>query len=275
MRRVRLRGPDGVQVGIVEDGVVVTEGGMRVDPVDAETLALPQPYELLLPVEPPEVWCAGVTYERSRDARVEESAVKDVYTLVYEAQRPELFLKDAACRRTVGPGQPIGIRDDSTWNVPEPEIGLVLGRYGRIVGLTIGNDVSSRDIEGANPLYLPQAKVFAGGCAIGPAVYEPERLEAPLRIHMRVLDESDRTLFEGEAFTARMRRTYAELVEWLLVDNPVPAGSVLLTGTGLVPPDSFNLVPGHTVEIRVPEIGTLVNPVVRAAELMERSAAHV
>jgi 2-dehydro-3-deoxy-D-arabinonate dehydratase len=274
MRRVRLRGPDGVQVGIVEDGVVVTEGGMRVDPVDAETLALPQPYELLLPVEPPEVWCAGVTYERSRDARVEESAVKDVYTLVYEAQRPELFLKDAACRRTVGPGQPIGIRDDSTWNVPEPEIGLVLGRYGRIVGLTIGNDVSSRDIEGANPLYLPQAKVFAGGCAIGPAVYEPERLEAPLRIHMRVLDESDRTLFEGEAFTARMRRTYAELVEWLLVDNPVPAGSVLLTGTGLVPPDSFNLVPGHTVEIRVPEIGTLVNPVIRAAELMERSADH-
>jgi 2-dehydro-3-deoxy-D-arabinonate dehydratase len=274
MRRVRLRGPDGVQVGIVEDGVVVTEGGMRVHPVDAETLALPQPYELLLPVEPPEVWCAGVTYERSRDARVEESAVKDVYTLVYEAQRPELFLKDAACRRTVGPGQPIGIRDDSTWNVPEPEIGLVLGRYGRIVGLTIGNDVSSRDIEGANPLYLPQAKVFAGGCAIGPAVYEPERLEAPLRIHMRVLDESDRTLFEGEAFTARMRRTYAELVEWLLVDNPVPAGSVLLTGTGLVPPDSFNLVPGHTVEIRVPEIGTLVNPVIRAAELMERSADH-
>jgi 2-dehydro-3-deoxy-D-arabinonate dehydratase len=274
MRRVRLRGPDGVQVGIVEDGVVVTEGGMRVDPVDAETLALPQPYELLLPVEPPEVWCAGVTYERSRDARVEESAVKDVYTLVYEAQRPELFLKDAACRRTVGPGQPIGIRDDSTWNVPEPEIGLVLGRYGRIVGLTIGNDVSSRDIEGANPLYLPQAKVFAGGCAIGPAVYEPECLEAPLRIHMRVLDESDRTLFEGEAFTARMRRTYAELVEWLLVDNPVPAGSVLLTGTGLVPPDSFNLVPGHTVEIRVPEIGTLVNPVIRAAELMERSADH-
>jgi 2-dehydro-3-deoxy-D-arabinonate dehydratase len=158
--------------------------------------------------------------------------------------------------------------------VPEPEIGLVLGRYGRIVGLTIGNDVSSRDIEGANPLYLPQAKVFAGGCAIGPAVYEPERLEAPLRIHMRVLDESDRTLFEGEAFTARMRRTYAELVEWLLVDNPVPAGSVLLTGTGLVPPDSFNLVPGHTVEIRVPEIGTLVNPVIRAAELMERSADH-
>jgi 2-dehydro-3-deoxy-D-arabinonate dehydratase len=275
MRRVRLRGPDGVLAGIVEDGVVVTEQGTRIEPVDTETLALPQPYELLLPVEPPEVWCAGVTYERSRDARVEESAVKDVYTLVYEAKRPELFLKDAACRRTVGPGRPIGIRDDSTWNVPEPEIGLVLGDFGRIVGLTIGNDVSSRDIEGANPLYLPQAKVFAGACAIGPAVYEPDRLEAPLRIHMRVLDESGVAQFEGDAFTARMRRTYSELVEWLLVDNPVPAGSVLLTGTGLVPSDSFNLLPGHVVEIHVPEIGTLVNPVVRAAELMERSAAHV
>jgi 2-dehydro-3-deoxy-D-arabinonate dehydratase len=275
MRRVRLRGPDGVLAGLVEDGVVVTEQGVRIEPLDAETLALPEPYELLLPVEPPEVWCAGVTYERSRDARVEESAVEDVYTLVYEAKRPELFLKDAACRRTVGPGRPIGIRDDSTWNVPEPEIGLVLGEYGRIAGLTIGNDVSSRDIEGANPLYLPQAKVFAGACAIGPTVYEPDRLEAPLRIHMRVLDENGVAHFEGDAFTARMRRTYSELVEWLLVDNPVPAGSVLLTGTGLVPPDSFNLLPGHVVEIHVPEIGTLVNPVVRAAELMERSTAHV
>jgi 2-dehydro-3-deoxy-D-arabinonate dehydratase len=274
-RHVRLRGPEGVEHGVVEDGVVVTESGARVEPLDQETLELPEPYELLLPLEPPEVWCAGVTYERSRDARVEESAVRDVYSLVYDAPRPELFLKDAACRRTVGPGRPIGVRDDSTWNVPEPEIGVVLGEAGRIVGLTIGNDVSSRDIEGANPLYLPQAKVFAGACAIGPAVYVPAHLDAPLRIHMRVFGEAERTLFEGEAFTARMRRSYAELVEWLLVDNPVPAGSVLLTGTGLVPPDAFTLLPGHVVEIHVPEIGTLVNPVVRAAELIERSAAHV
>ncbi len=274
MRRVRLRGPSGLEGGVVHGDAVVTDGGERIELADPETLALPEPYELLAPVEPPEVWCAGVTYERSRDARVEESVVKDVYTLAYEAPRPELFLKDAAGRRTVGPGAPIGIRSDSTWNVPEPEIGLVLGDYGRIEGLTIGNDVSSRDIEGANPLYLPQAKVYAGACAIGPALLVPERLDAPLRIQMRIADESGEELFRGETSTARMRRSYADLVEWLLIDNPVPAGSVLLTGTGLVPPDDFTLRPGHVVEIHVPGIGTLVNPVVRAAELIERSASH-
>jgi 2-dehydro-3-deoxy-D-arabinonate dehydratase len=273
-RYVRVRGPAGVERGAVEDGVVVTESGARVEPVDADTLQLPDPYELLSPVEAPEVWCAGVTYERSRDARVGESALQDVYTLVYDAPRPELFLKDAAGRRTVGPGQPIGIRDDSTWNVPEPEIGLVLGDQ-VIAGLTIGNDVSSRDIEGANPLYLPQAKVYAGACAIGPAVYVTERFDAHLSIHMRVTDEEGGEIFHGQTSTARMRRSYTELVEWLLVDNPVPPGSVLLTGTGLVPPDTFTLLPGHMVEIHVPEIGTLTNPVVRAAELIERSAAHV
>jgi len=276
MRRVRLRGPDGVEhAEVADDGVVLTEAGGRIEPLDREKLTLPDPYELLIPVEPPEVWCAGVTYERSRDARIAESAVRDVYALVYDAPRPELFLKDAAMRRTVGPGQPIGIRDDSTWNVPEPEIGLVLGEYGKIVGLTIGNDVSSRDIEGANPLYLPQAKVYAGACAIGPAVYVPEHLDAPLRIRMRIADDSGRELFAGEMSTARMRRSFAELVEWLLIDNPVPPGSILLTGTGLVPPDEFTLRPGHVVEIHVAEIGTLANPVVRAAELIERSAAHV
>ena len=274
MRRVRLRGPSGIAGGVVQDDAVVTDGGERIEPLDHETLALPEPYELLLPVDPPEVWCAGVTYERSRDARVGESAVKDVYTLAYDAPRPELFLKDAGGRRTVGPGKPIGIRSDSTWNVPEPEIGLVLGDYGRIEGLTIGNDVSSRDIEGANPLYLPQAKVYAGACALGPAVYVPESLDAPLRIQMRVTGDGGEELFRGETSTTRMRRSYAELVEWLVIDNPVPAGSVLLTGTGLVPPDNFTLLPGHVVEIHVPGIGTLVNPVVRAAELIERSVSH-
>src|SRR6478609_8239237 len=128
-------------------------------------------YELAIPVEPPEVWGAGVTYERSRDARVAESDdAKDLYMQVYEAERPELFLKDAACRRTVGPGEPIGVRSDSAWNVPEP---------------TIANDVSSRAIEGENPLYIPQAKIFAGACALGPAVLLPEDWEAPLEIHLR------------------------------------------------------------------------------------------
>jgi 2-dehydro-3-deoxy-D-arabinonate dehydratase len=234
-------------------------------------------YELAIPVEPQEVWCAGVTYERSRDARVEESAVKDVYTLVYDAERPELFLKDAGCRRTVGPGEPIAVRGDSSWDVPEPEIGLVLGEAGAVVGLTIGNDVSSREIEGANPLYLPQAKVFAGSCALGPAVLVPDDWEAPLEIRMRIASAAGETVFEGETSTARMRRSFPELVDWLLRDNPVPAGSVLLTGTGLVPPDDFTLAPGHVVEIHVPGIGTLTNPVVPAAELLttRRSEIHV
>jgi 2-dehydro-3-deoxy-D-arabinonate dehydratase len=233
-------------------------------------------FELAIPVEPPEVWCAGVTYERSRDARIEESAVKDVYSLVYDAPRPELFLKDAGCRRTVGPGEPVGVRSDSAWDVPEPEIGIVLGEGGALTGLTIGNDVSSRDIEGANPLYLPQAKIFAGSCALGPAVLVPDDWEAPLEIRMRITDGAGRELFAGETSTARMRRSFPELAEWLVRENPVPAGSVLLTGTGLVPADDFTLEPGHVVEIHVPGIGTLTNPVVEAAELLttKRSEIH-
>ncbi len=274
MRRVRLHGPKGVEYGVLGDGVVVSEHSGDIPLLDPDRLTLPGPYELLLPLEPPEVWCAGVTYERSRDARVEESTVKDVYTLAYEAERPELFLKDAGCRRTVGPGRPIGIRSDSSWNVPEPEVGLVLGDGGDIAGVTIGNDVSSREIEGANPLYLPQAKVYAGACALGPAVLSPVPKE-PLEIHMRILGEAGDELFAGETSTAHLKRSFAELVGFLLRENPVPAGSVLLTGTGLVPTDDFTLEPGHVVEIHVPSIGTLTNPVVLASTLVERSAAHV
>ncbi len=272
-RRIRLRGPQGVEEATVGDTVVVGDSSGEIPLLDTERISLPAPYELLLPLEPPEVWCAGVTYERSRDARVEESAVEDVYTLVYEAERPELFLKDAACRRTVGPGEPIGIRSDSAWNVPEPEIGLVLGEHAAIVGVTIGNDVSSRDIEGANPLYLPQAKVYAGACALGPAILSPAP-EEPLELRMRILGEAGDELFAGETSTARMKRSFDELVEFLLRENPVPPGSVLLTGTGLVPPDDFTLEPGHVVEIHVPRIGTLSNPVVLASSLLERSTAH-
>jgi 2-dehydro-3-deoxy-D-arabinonate dehydratase len=257
---VRFRGPDGVHEAAVEQ--------LPVEPLDPETLELPEPYELLMPVEPPEVWCAGVTYARSRDARVDESTVKDVYTLVYDAERPELFLKDAACRRTVGPGRPIGVRADSSCDVPEPEIGLVLGEGGSIAGYTIGNDVSSRAIEGENPLYLPQAKLFAGACAIGPAVLAADGAAAAFDIHLRIVGPGGEELFAGETSTARMRRSFEELVSWLRRDNPVPAGSVLLTGTGLVPPDDFTLEPGQRVEIHVPGIGTLVNPVGRAADLM-------
>jgi 2-dehydro-3-deoxy-D-arabinonate dehydratase len=249
-----------------------------VEPLDQETLELPPPYALLLPIEPPEVWCAGVTYERSRDARLEESTVKDVYSLVYDADRPELFLKDAGCRRTVGPGETIGVRADSAWTVPEPELGLVLGEDGEIAALTIGNDVSSREIEGANPLYLPQAKVYAGACALGPALLVPPELDHPFDIRMRILGPDGEQLFDGETSTARMKRSLGELVDWLLRDNPVPAGSVLLTGTGLVPPDDYTLEPGHVVEITIPGIGTLRNPVGAAADLLSatrRSEAHV
>ena len=274
MLRVRVRGPQGVERGVLQERILVTEAGTCVAPVSEDLVALPGPFELLLPMEPPEVWCAGVTYERSRDARVEESAAKDVYTRVYGAERPELFLKDAGCRRTVGPGEPIGIRSDSSWDVPEPEIALVLGEGGVIDGVTIGNDVSSRDIEGENPLYLPQAKVYAGACALGPAILSPVPDE-PFEIRMRIEDAEGRTLFAGETSTARMKRSFEELVGYLLHDNPVPPGSVLLTGTGVVPPDDFTLEPGHVVEIHVPGIGTLVNPVVLASNLVERSAAHV
>ena len=232
-------------------------------------------FELALPVEPPEVWGAGVTYERSRDARVAESGAKDLYMHVYEADRPELFLKDAGCRRTVGPGEALGVRSDSAWNVPEPEIAVVLGAGGTPAGLTIGNDVSSRDIEGTNPLYLPQAKIFAGACALGPAVLVPDDWEAPLEIRLRISDADGAELFAGETSTARMRRTFPELIEWLLRANPVPPGSVLLTGTGLVPPDDFTLEPGHVVEIHVPGIGTLTNPVVPAEDLLTTRRSEI
>ena len=187
-----------------------------------------------------------MTYERSRDARLEEAKTdaRDVYALVYDADRPELFMKDAAMRRTVGPGGSIRVRSDSSWMVPEPELGLVLGENGEPVAVTIGNDVSSRDIEGANPLYIPQAKIFAGACAIGPALAVPDDWDAPFAIRMRITDASGAELFAGETSTARMKRSPRELADWAMRDNPIPPGSVLLTGTGLVPPDDYTLAPG-------------------------------
>ena len=237
---------------------------------DPETLAPRPPWRLVLPLDPPEVWCAGVTYERSRDARLDESHIeaRDVYSLAYEAERPELFLKDAGGRRTVGPAGRIGVRSDAAWTVPEPELGIVLGAGGTLLGATIGNDVSSRDIEGENPLYLPQAKVYAGACALGPAVLVPTSWEEPFGIELRIADAEGRTLVEARTSTARMRRTFAELAAWCVRDNPVPAGSVLLTGTGLVPPDAFTLEPGHVVDVRIPGIGRLVNVVTQAEALL-------
>jgi 2-dehydro-3-deoxy-D-arabinonate dehydratase len=262
-------------------------GEAGLEPVDDVLAALedggapagdaPLPEGLALPLDPPEVWCAGVTYERSRQARVEETHVQDVYSLVYDADRPELFLKDAGGRRTVGPGEPIGVREESTWTVPEPELALVLGRGGRIVGATAGNDVTSRDIEGANPLYLPQAKVFAGACSLGPVVVTPDEWPPEFEIHCRIFGADGAVVWEGKTSTARMKRSFDELVSWLVRDNPVAPGTVLLTGTGLVPPDDVALAPGQRVLIDVSGIGSLENPVRAAADLLpkERSSTNV
>jgi 2-dehydro-3-deoxy-D-arabinonate dehydratase len=183
-----------------------------------------------------------------------------VYDLVYTAQRPELFLKDAAGRRTVGPGEPIAARSDASWTVPEPELAVVVGERTPLA-VTIGNDVSSRDIEGANPLYLPQAKIYGRACALGPALLVPDSWEQTFEIECRIRDAAGAVVFEGETSTESMTRSIPELIEFLFRDNPVPPGSVLLTGTGLVPSDDVTLAPGFLVEIRIPGIGILSNPV--------------
>jgi 2-dehydro-3-deoxy-D-arabinonate dehydratase len=169
------------------------------------------------------------------------------------------------------------VRSDASWTVPEPELALVLDVGGELLGATIGNDVTARDVEGANPLYLPQAKLFAAACAIGPAILIPDDWSQPFEIELRLLDPDGNVVYEARTSTARMRRSFEELAAWLARDNPVPAGSVLLTGTGLVPPDDVALVPGQQVEIRIPRIGKLVNPVGMAADLLpaERSSTHV
>ena len=174
-----------------------TGAGLTLDVTDASRLELDDVL-LLTPIDPPEVWCAGLTYERSRVARQDEAVIEDVYSLAYDAERPELFLKDAMWRRTVGHGQPIAVRSDSSWSVPEPELALVLGSRGTMLGMTIGNDVSARDIEGANPLYLPQAKVYAGGCAIGPSIYVPRSPEEEFEIGMRIVDPARTGAVRGD-----------------------------------------------------------------------------
>lgn len=205
--------------------------------------------ELLAPVEPRhEIWAAGVTYLRSREARTAESHVKDVYERVYDAPRPELFFK-ATGARARGHEMPIGIRRDGRWHVPEPELTLVVNRELEIVGYTLGNDVSSRDIEGENPLYLPQAKIFDGSCAVGPGIEidgvdELDRITLTLRIV-----RAERVVFQGEVRTSRIRRDLDDLCKYLGRELEFPHGAFLLTGTGIVPPEDFTLELGDTVEI--------------------------
>jgi 2-dehydro-3-deoxy-D-arabinonate dehydratase len=218
------------------------------------------PVSLGAPIQSQEVWASGVTYLRSRDARMEES--KDAgggtfYDRVYDAERPEIFFK-ATPHRVFGTGTHLRLRSDSKWNVPEPELALAINAGGKIFGYTIGNDLSSRDIEGENPLYLPQAKVWSHCCGLGPAlvVCDPLRLETGIEIQIL---RAGSIVFEGKTSLSQMKRTPAELADWLWRDNTFPNGCYLLTGTGLVPPNDFTLASGDEVRISIETLGTLVN----------------
>jgi 2-dehydro-3-deoxy-D-arabinonate dehydratase len=215
-----------------------------------------------------EVWAAGVTYERSRTGRVEESSEASVYEKVYDAERPELFLKSVAWR-VVTDSEPVALRADSTLDVPEPELAVVANRFGEIVGYTVCNDMSSRSIEGENPLYLPQAKIFSGHCALAtgirPAWEVPDVTD--LAITLRVLRGGE-TVFSGDTSTSRLHRTLEELVVALFAPTDFPDGAILATGTGIVPELSFSLAEGDRIEIEIAEVGTLTNPVVRGREPM-------
>lgn len=221
---------------------------------------------LLPPIGSQEVWAAGVTYDRSRSARMEESVETtsaDVYDRVYRASRPELFFK-ATRHRVVGHGQTIRIRRDSNWSVPEPELALAIDAAGNLVGYTIGNDMSARDIEGENPLYLPQAKIHDRCCALGPGLLiAPTRLSSDTIIQLSI-GRDGATVFAAETTLSNMRRSVDELLEFLFRDNSFPAGCYLLTGTGIVPPDNFALRPGDRIRITIDPIGTLENEVIQA-----------
>ncbi len=215
------------------------------------------------PIGTQEVWAAGVTYYRSRSARMEESKDAgggDFYDRVYAAERPELFFK-ATASRVAGPGAAVRIRSDSRWNVPEPELTLAVDPRGKIIGYTIGNDMSSRDIEGENPLYLPQAKVYDRSCALGPCILVTDEAlpkATPIAIEIR---RGGQPAFTGATTLAELKREPATLVEYLFRDNSFPAGAFLMTGTGIVPPDAFTLQSGDEIAITIDPIGTLTNTV--------------
>jgi 2-dehydro-3-deoxy-D-arabinonate dehydratase len=217
---------------------------------------------LLAPVDRQEVWAAGVTYKRSKIAREAESAgAARFYDLVYTAARPELFFK-ALGHRVAGPGDTVHVRRDSRWSIPEPEFTLLVSPKLKIVGYTIGNDLSSRDIEGENPLYLPQAKVYDNSCAVGPAVTLPANLPPRAQVTIRLtVTRGGATAFDGSTTLAAMARTFEDLVSWLGRENTFPDGAILLTGTGVVPPDEFALASGDRIAIDVTGVGRLENVV--------------
>lgn len=237
------------------DGGTFFEVASTQGPVSAD-------HEVLAPLGTQEVWASGVTFLESRYAREAESVDRNVYRDVYHATRPELFLK-ATPGTVVGPDRPIGIRRDSTWDVPEPELGLVVSSKGEIAAYTLGNDVSSRSIEGLNPLYLPQAKIYDGSCAIGPCLVPVD--EAPdlddLTMEMAI-ERDGGEAWSGEVAMRELQRSPSELAQWLYNARSFPRGVVLLTGTGLVPPQEFTLQPGDRVTISMDGIGSLSNDVI-------------
>jgi len=269
-----------VRVGLVEAGAVrdLTSAGVRrlddllecADPVDqivrTRRDGLPEwPLDrvrLLTPVESQEVWAAGVTYLRSKQARMEESDFSArAYDRVYEAARPEIFFK-ALPEKVVSPGAPVGIRRDARWSVPEAELVLVINSSASIVGFTIGNDMSSRDIEGENLLYLPQAKIYTRSCAIGPWIIVGAREDDARQWTIQIeIDRGGEAVFAGETRVDQIKRRFGELVEYLFRSQAFPRGAMLLTGAGIVPPDSFTLADGDRVRITISGVGTLENPV--------------
>jgi 2-dehydro-3-deoxy-D-arabinonate dehydratase len=285
MKLVKYRGTHGKDaIGLVEDQRILpleTTGnqfqtlseifeaedraGAATFMVDRAADSIPlESAQLLPPVDRQEIWAAGVTYRRSKTARMEESATAaSVYDMVYDAARPELFFK-ATAPRAVGHGKPVRIRRDSKWNVPEPELALVLNSRLELVGYTIGNDMSSRDIEGENPLYLPQAKLYDQSCALGPWVTLAHDMPPRKSIGIELaIMRGDELVFEGKTNIGQMARKFEDLIEYLGRDNSFRDGAVLLTGTGIVPDASFTLQPGDVVNIAIDGIGTLTNPVMQ------------
>lgn len=229
-----------------------------------EARSIPDDQALLrIPVVPSEIWAAGVTYLRSREARESETKTKGLYDHVYSAPRPELFVKDSGLRCR-GPGEEVCVRSDSNWSVPEPELAVLLDENAKTIGYTCGNDLSSRDIEGENALYLPQAKVYTGSSSIGPVITTADEITNPhaLWIKMKIF-RGGRVAFEGQVNTSKMKRSVDELVGFLKKDNTLGRFTVLLTGTAIVPPDEFTLSDGDLVEVEIERIGVLRNPVRR------------
>jgi len=281
MQLVKFESSGTVAVGILEDGQVFplelsaevasladvfnsNDPAATARSLKTETALPVDSVTLLAPIDHQEVWAAGVTYKRSQTARMEESETSaSCYDRVYESPRPELFLK-ATPHRVSGPGQPLRIRQDATWNVPEPEITCVVNARLELVGFTVGNDMSSRDIEGQNPLYLPQAKVYRQCAGLGPCVTLIDAMPTRAETMIRLKIERDGTaVFEGETDVDQMARTFEDLIEYLGRDQEFPAGVFLMTGTGVVPDSDFTLAAGDVVHITIDGIGTLTNPIVQ------------